>query len=151
VIYTKTNTIIIAIITLLIGAGAGFFGGMKYQQTKRTAVLGQFGQGGINGRNGQIQRNGNGNAANFRPVSGQIISTDNGSITVKMSDGSSKIVLTNDKTVINQTSAATASDLKTGENVAVFGTANSDGSVTATNIEINPQQLRVGPNASPNP
>lgn len=109
-----------------------FFGGMKYQQTKLPSFTRQFG-------NIQDRRVGvGGNRAGFRPVNGEIISADNKSITVRLQDGSSKIVLFSDKTTINQAVEATKDDLKNGGKVAVFGTENSDGSVTAQNIQLNP-------------
>jgi hypothetical protein len=140
------NPIMIAIITLLVGAGAGFFGGMQYQQSRRTTAFAQFGQGqGANRTRTGAAPNG------FRPVNGDIIASDNNSITVKLSDGSSKIVILNDQTVINKASQATAADLKTGETVAVFGQTNSDGSVTAQNIQINPiaRELNTNPPIQP--
>src|SRR3989338_1422675 len=127
----KNNMIvIIVVVALLVGAG-GFFAGMKYQQSKSPA--GRFGN--LQGnRNGQFQQRNQG----FRPVNGEIISSDDKSITVKLQDGSSKIVLLTDTTSINKSSEGSKSDLKTGEKVAVFGTENSDGSITAQNIQLNP-------------
>lgn len=136
------NLIIVAVIAALAFGAGGFFAGMKYQQSKVPARFAGF----------QGTRNGNGSSNNFRPVSGQIISVDDKSITVKMSDGSSKIVLISDQTQINQATSVTKSDLKTGINVAVVGQQNSDGSVTAQNIQLNPQEFRGGGNQpSPTP
>ena len=120
-----------------------FFGGMKYQQSKEPAFLRQ---GGFQGTRAGSDRTG-GNAG-FRPVNGEIIGADEESITVKLSDGSSKIVLLSDKTEINKAATATKEDLKVGEKVSVFGTDNSDGSVTAQNIQLNP--LFRGENAGQN-
>ncbi len=120
--------IIIIVIVIIVGAGA-FFAGMHYQKTKQP--VSRFGQG-------QGMRMGMGNRMGFRPVAGDIIASDDKSITVKLQDGSSKIVLLSDKTTISKTADATRSDLKTGEKVAVFGQENSDGSVTAQNIQLNP-------------
>jgi hypothetical protein len=132
----KKLIIVGLVVAVIFGAG-GFFVGTKYQQTRRTAIFNQTGN-----RNGQGQVRG----INFRPVNGEIINTDDKSITVKMQDGSSKIVLFSDQTQINQATTATKSDLKTGNTVAVFGTANSDGSVTAQSIQLNPQEFRGGEN-----
>ncbi len=111
---------ILAILLVLIGTGA-FFAGIKYQESKRPV-----------GR--QSQR-----AQGLRPVNGEIISSDDlKNITVKLPDGSSKIVLLTDSTSINKSDKATKEDLKVGEKVAVFGTENSDGSVTAQNVQLNP-------------
>lgn len=118
----------------MVGAGA-FFAGMKYQQSKQPAFSRQFaGQQGARTGQGQVQ----GNRQGLRPVNGEIISKDDKSITVKLQDGSSKIVLISDKTSINKATEATIDDLKSGEKVAVFGQENSDGSVTAQNIQLNP-------------
>lgn len=68
----------------------------------------------------------------------RFISSDDKSITVKLQDGSSKIVLLTDTTSISKSTEGSKSDLKTGEKVAVFGTENSDGSVTAQNVQLNP-------------
>ena len=120
----------ITIITLAVAVGAlGFFGGMKYQQTKTPSNMQQPGRAG----SGRFGQNGGG-----RPIAGDIIAQDDKSITVKLADGSSKIVLYSDKTMLNKASIATKDDLKTGVRVAAFGSQNSDGSVTAQNIQINP-------------
>ncbi len=130
------NANIIAVVLLIIGLGGGFFAGMQYQKSQ--VPQGANGQGRRLGAGGQ-------NGAN-RPVAGDIISSDDKSITVKMQDGSSKIVLVSSSTQINKAAIATKADLKTGERVAVFGTTNSDGSVTAQNIQLNPQTRGFGGN-----
>lgn len=126
----KPNTIVVVLLIVIIAIG-GFFAGMKYQQSKSPA--GRFGNF-QNGRNGQSQsRAGQG----FRPVNGEIINADDKSITVKLQDGTSKIIILSDKTQINKASEAPKEELKIGEQVAVFGTENPDGTVTARNIQLN--------------
>jgi len=141
----KNNLLITIIIAVVVGAG-GFFGGMKYQESKRPAFSRQFNGQAMGAQTGIRQGNRNG----FRPINGEILSADDKSITVKLIDGSSKIVLLSDKTVINKADQATKSDLKTGEKIAAFGTENSDGSMTAQNIQLNPiLQMRGNPEVSP--
>lgn len=152
---TANNKVIIAVVlALVVGGGAGFFGGMKYQQSKTPA--GRFGSGnfqfqanGSTTRNGGNTVRGNGNGMNFRPVDGEIVSADDKNITVKMTDGTSRIILFSDSTTINKSAEASKSDLVVGQKVAVFGTQNSDGSVTAQSIELNPVMRNI--NASPIP
>ena len=129
------------IITIIIAIAVGalsFFGGMKYQESK--SVNNRFGanlqnmRGQQNGQTGQSQTRRGG----FRPVIGEIINQDENSITVKLVDGSSKIVLLSEKTIYNKAETATKTDLKKGERVNVFGTENTNGSVTAQNIQLNP-------------
>ena len=141
----KNNTILIAIIAALVFGGGGFFAGQQYQKNQR--MTGQSDRSGNPG-----QRRFGGQNGNNRPVAGEILNADDKSITVKMMDGSSKIVLLSDKTQINKAATASKSDLKTGEKVAVFGSENSDGSLTAASIQLNPQfGARMGgtPSASP--
>ncbi len=136
----KNNTVVIALVALLVGGGAGFFGGVQYQKNQRQqtdqgggnhqAMRGASGQPGQNG--GRFGGRGGSGAA------GDILSVDSNSITVKLSDGSSKIVVLTGSTAINKAASASASDLTVGERVAAFGTTNSDGSITATNVQINP-------------
>lgn len=128
-----TMIISIVIAALLFGIG-GFIGGMKYQQSKRSSFAGQFGNGAQGGRFGGP--NGGGNRQGIRPVAGIIAKSDETSITVKLQDGTSRVVLISDKTTVNKSAQTTIADLVTGEQVAVFGTENSDGSVTAQNIQL---------------
>lgn len=98
-------------------------------------------------RNGQFQPRDTGSPVGrqgFRPVNGEIISADDKSITVKLPDNSSKIVLLTDTTIINKSAEGAKEDLKTGEKVALFGTENSDGTVTAQNIQLNPAFRNTG-------
>lgn len=134
----KKVNIAIVILAVIIASGVGFFTGMKYQQSRRPSFFRQFGTG-------QGARNGQGVRGGFRPVQGEIISTDEKSITVKLADGSSKIIILSENTQINKAARAGKDELKVGEKVAIFGTENSDGSITAQNIQLNPE-FRGGPN-----
>jgi hypothetical protein len=134
------NTIVISAVLVVIAGILGFFGGMKYQQSQRATFTGRFGQGiGTQGAQGERNRTG------FRPVNGEILSTDDKSMTVKLQDGSSRIVLFSDKTTISKAADATHADLTVNTRVAAFGIDNPDGSLTAQNIQINPI-MRLGGN-----
>jgi hypothetical protein len=128
---------ILSVIVLLAVAGGAFFVGTRFQSKRFLAGFGQQ----TNGNNAQGQRNGaigRGMMGAGRPVAGEIISVDDKSVTVKMNDGSSKIVLFSDTTVINEATTVGKEKLSVGGTVSVFGTTNSDGSVTAQNIQLNP-------------
>ncbi len=138
----KNQHIIITAVLVVVVGVAAFFAGTMYQKSQRAtfALNGQAGQ--FQGRQGGGFRGGNagfgGGANGFRPVVGEIISSDTNGITVKLEDGSSKIVIVSDKTTINKAATGTKDDLKTGEKVAAFGSQNSDGSITAQSIQLNP-------------
>lgn len=142
----KNNSLIYLVVITIIAVVGGFFGGFKYRdyqlQQNRQFFTGQF-SGGMQGR---FNRQGNSgmmsgpNGRNgFRPINGEIIKQEGQSVTVKMADSSSKIIILNEKTVYNRTQSAQKTDLKVGETIGVFGTENTDGSITAQNIQINPQ------------
>ncbi len=132
----KDNSLITTLL-IVVFTGVGFYGGIKYQQSQRGNFSGQLGDGTV--RNGKV---GTGTPrGGFRPVAGEIISADNKSITVKLQDNSSKIILINDKTQINKAETVNKSELKIGEKVSVFGSENTDGSVTAQNVQLNPIQI----------
>ncbi|MES2014552.1 MAG: DUF5666 domain-containing protein [Patescibacteria group bacterium] len=131
----EKNKKIIALIVVLLLIGASFYGGMLYGKSK----IRPAGFANVNG--GQFiggQRTG----AGMRGISGftvgEIIAKDATSVTVKMPDGSSKIVLVSDTTKVLKSTDGSLNDLAVGTSVSVTGTANSDKSVTATSIQIRP-------------
>lgn len=128
--------IIISAAVVVVAASSGFFAGVKYQESRRAAIVRQFAGGQGFGSRGFMT--GNGSRAGIRPVSGEIIGSDDKSITIKLADGSTKIVLVSETTLINKASQATRSELVTGGTVLVFGQESSSGIVTAQNIQLNP-------------
>lgn len=132
----KNKSLIMAVVAVLIVGAAAFFGGMKYQQSKQSSSrFAQFGNG--QGR-GQFPGAGGQNQG-FRPVRGEVISVDDKSLTVKLADSSSKIVLFSDKTDISKSDPASKADIKSGQQVLVLGSDNPDGSVAATSIQLDPK------------
>lgn len=133
-------SIIYAVIAVAAALGLGFFGGMKYQQKSVSNARGnrQFQIGGNGAGMGSGVIGIGGNRMGFRPVAGEVIASDAISITVKLTDGSSKIVIVGEKTQINKADVATKDDVTVGTKVAIFGTENQDGSVTAQSVQINP-------------
>lgn len=139
------NTLLILMAVVLAGA-AGFYGGMKYQESRRNSFFaGRAGVGGgmmfRNGENGANFGNGTGQRTlmmgGSRPVTGEILEVGKDTITVKTDDDSSKIVLLNNKTQIRKAETGAMSDLEKGKQVMVVGTENNDGSVSAQNIQLN--------------
>jgi hypothetical protein len=146
----KNNNWGITIIVAVVVAAVAFFGGMKYQQTQvaSTSNGGQFAQGGQGGQGARTGQAGQGTARfggrGGGATVGQVVSQDANSITVKLQDGSSKIVNISGTTTYSKTSTASASDVTVGSTIAAIGTTNSDGSVTAQNIQLNPSFNRAG-------
>lgn len=140
----RNNLIFAVIITLVLAGGGGFYGGMKYQQSKSpqfpsfmkgadgTARMGRTGQGGV-GAGGAMRGN------SF--TNGQILSIEGKTLTVKTQDGSSKIVFFTDTTQIQKTDAAKAGDLANEKYVVISGTSNTDGSITATSIQLRDEPM----------
>jgi hypothetical protein len=150
---------VVAVVVIAVGAG-GFFGGKAVgggtptaaeavkalqsmtPQEMQQALSGVRANGGTGGTFGN-RANGSGGF-----VSGSVISQDGDSITVKLADGSTKIVLVSGSTTINLSESGSMSDLAVGKDVSVTGSTNSDGSVTATRIQIGTLQgLGNGPPA----
>ncbi len=152
---------IITIVGALIVVIAVFYGGMIYgkSQTGTKSPSSGTSAGGQGFGTGRMRNGGSGGGNSGGFVSGQIISKDNQSIIVELSNGSStssgnstKIVLVSNSTPITKSVNGTLDDLTTGENVTVVGTANSDGSVTAQSIQIRPTNSPAGnPGQQANP
>lgn len=126
--------IIIGIVAVLV-VGGSFYAGMKYDQNTNKGpgrniqgVAGQFG----NRRQGAQA----GVGAGF--VNGSIISKDDKSITIKSRDGGSKIVFIGGTTAIMKSTEGSLVDLSVGQEVTGMGTANPDGSITASSVQIRP-------------
>jgi hypothetical protein len=133
------NMIIVVVITAGL-IGAAFYGGMMYQRSTVPQRGAGFAAG--TGRPGTAGRTSFTMGAGA--VAGSILSKDASSITVKMQDGSTKIVLTNASTSVLKTSTGSLADLSVGTNVTAVGTPNSDGSVTAVSVSIRPLGFTQG-------
>ncbi len=131
----KNTTMVLSAVLIIVAAIGGFFGGMQYQKSKAPAFGGRFGQ--FQNRFGQ-------NGQSGRPVRGQILSIDPTGMTIKMNNGTSEIVIVSNSTAFVKSAAATKNDVATGDTVMVIGTPNSDGSITAQDVQINPTMVRGG-------
>lgn len=152
----KLLPIIIAV-TVIIGSGA-FYGGMKYTESKSSR--GGFSQAGFQnlssderwqrfqelganiGEAFNQDHEGDGFRGRFgsgdgnRSLSGEIISQNESSFTIKLNDGSTKIVFVNDSTQITKSIDGTLDDLNEGEQIFVVGDENPDGSYIAKTIQL---------------
>lgn len=115
---------------LIIVTGVSFYAGTRYSAGNQNTEFRQ---------NGGTRQFGSGRNGGMRPVLGDILSVDESGLTVKLGNGTSKIVLLEGKTNIVKTSSGSVKDLEPGKTISVFGTANSDGSITAQNIQLNPR------------
>lgn len=136
----KTTAIVGIVVALVVGIYAGdVYGKNTVSAASQTAGAGfARGMGGFGGR----MRGASGGFA-----SGKIVSMDDKSITIAlMNFGSStsqtnmqtgtKIIFLSASTPIMKSVAGSLGDLVAGTNVVVSGTPNSDGSITAENIQI---------------
>ena len=122
------NKNIVWIIVLVVVAAGSYYMGSKSVPAPVAQGQGQNGGRQFGGRTG-----GNGGG-----VAGDVLSKDVQSLTVKMRDGSSKIVFYSGSTQIMKQASGTIADINVGTTITVGGTPNSDGSVTANTIQIRP-------------
>ena len=127
------------IILLIIAGGGSFFGGMKYQQSKTPSR--QALQNLSPGKGQQFLQESAGRVgAGF--LSGEVIAKDEKSLTLKLPDGSTKIVFLSSSTQISKAAEGTVDDVEIGKQIMVSGEQNSDGSYTAKTIQLSPRLLR---------
>lgn len=149
-----SKKIIAIILGVIIIGGGSFFAGMKYGQSKSSSTTKGMGNDFANlspeerqARFGQFAGTGSdtvqrGARADGGFVNGEILSKDDKSITVKLNDGGSKIVLFSTSTQIMKSASGSSDDLKVGDNVTASGTSNSDGSVSAKSIQLRPEAAK---------
>jgi hypothetical protein len=128
----KTKIIIGAIIIIAVS----FFGGYKYGQgTNASSSLATTTRGlGFGGARG-------GRTSGESFVSGQILSMDAQSITVKLATGGSMLVYVSPSTTIQKTVDGSKKDLTVGQDVTAMGISNTDGSVSANSVQIRPATM----------
>lgn len=142
----KNNKVVTVVVVGVLLMAVAFFGGMKYSQSQ---VVGQKGEGIYTGQQGKFGGGMNGNRAKgANVVTGEILSMDDESVTLKLVSGGSKIVLLSDKTQVVKSVEGSKADLKQGLNLVITGAANADGSVTAENIQIRPAQSKPDQSAN---
>ena len=133
---------------LVIG-GLSFYGGTIYAKAEQPnaanfvarAAGGNFPGGAVAGRAGGTRAGG----AGIGLTSGEVVAKDDQGLTIKLSDGGSKNVFTSASTTISMMSDGSTDDVEIGTNVFINGTTNSDGSITASMIQIRPAgDFRMG-------
>lgn len=135
----KNKKMIAMILTCVVAGILVFFIGMKYGQAGSNKLgknFSQFGARNMGTQKGML--GGSGMNRNGGATMGEILSKDDKSITVKLRDGGSKIILYSNTTEISKFTAGTVDDLMVGSNIMVNGKANNDGSITAQTIQLRP-------------
>ena len=115
------TAIIVGVICLIVGLGIGMLIGGSGKTSSTQNTTRQFTRAG--GQNGSS-------------VVGQISTVSGNSLTITLPNGGSEIVFYATTTPIMKSVEASSSDLVSGQNVVVVGTANADGSVTADSIQL---------------
>jgi hypothetical protein len=134
----KNKTVTYIVIAIIVAGGVGFWGGTAFGKsrgmmrdvgTRQGMQFGMGTRGGFTGRGGM----------NGGFVGGEIVNKDDASITVKLpNNGGTKIVLLSGSTQVLKAAQGTLADLAVGSQVTITGTPNSDGSITATMVQMRP-------------
>ncbi len=131
-------------IVLVVGGGS-FWSGYAYGQSKTKSGF-PGGAGSMSGRNfggangGPSQPRNRSGLGGF--ISGEVLSKDEKSLTIKLQDGGSRIVLIGGETKVSKSAEGSIADVSIGGAVMVSGKANPDGSLTAETVQLRPNMPR---------
>jgi len=140
--------ILIHIFIPIIIAGTCFYGGILYSKNTKTNTNANqtmnrqnFGNLSQEERIKLMQERGTNGPANMirsgnAPLSGEIISKDETSITIKLNDSGSSIVYVASSTIITKPTILEIKDLVKGKKVMVNADKNDNGSYTAKSIRL---------------
>ncbi|HBB02699.1 MAG: hypothetical protein US89_C0005G0112 [Candidatus Peregrinibacteria bacterium GW2011_GWF2_38_29] len=133
---TKKMKIAAVAVGAVVLVGAVFYGGMKYGQSSFGGKAGGFGSG-LNQTSIERQvRSRMQTGGGF--VNGEVLSKDDKSITIKLNNGGSRIILLSGTTNVMKDTEGTIGDVAVGSNVMITGAVNADGSMNAQSIQIRP-------------
>ena len=121
---------IIAVVVLIVVAGGAYYFGVQNGTSSAAAVA--------TATRSSFTRNAGARAGGVGAVAGQVVSVDTNSLSISLAGGSSQVIFFTSTTPVAKTVSGSISDLKVGTNISVTGTANSDGSESATSIQIRP-------------
>jgi hypothetical protein len=137
------------VVAVILISGTSFFAGAKFGGKGgrgNFAGRGQFGDGQMMQRGGATGVPGQGNQkSRLNFIDGELLSSGAGTMTIKLTDGGSKIILVSSSTQVMKTTAGAISDLQVGNRLMVNGDTNSDGSVTAKTIQLRDAALMANP------
>ncbi|MFZ2199497.1 MAG: hypothetical protein WAV40_01775 [Microgenomates group bacterium] len=132
------NIVVACIITAVLAGGVGYkVGTSNFAFGKFSNTNQRFG-----GRGQNNYPTGQGMMGRGGALTGEVTAKDGKTLTVKLSDGSSKLVIFSDTTTYRTAIDSSMDKVEVGTKIAAFGTTSTDGSTVATSIEINPLSLR---------
>lgn len=137
----------IFIISLVVVSGVSLFIGTKISNSKSAPNFRSGMPSGF-GNNQYGLQQGSGIVSNRlmgqNMVNGDILSKDDSGITIKLRDGGSKIIFVSNTTTVYKSVEGTKDDLIVGESVVVNGKTNTDGSISATSIDLRTKMVNTG-------
>jgi len=131
----KNKKIVLSISVCLIIGLLSFWGGTVFSNSKKPVNQFANRQGDFSQNSGGKINQGVRGGMGGELISGEVLSIDTESITLKLRDGGSKIIFFSPTTKIEKTTEGIASDVVIGKTIMINGTSNSDGSVSAALIQ----------------
>ncbi len=123
------NILGIVLIVVVVGGASYMYGKSSVSIQKRDDTS-SFSQNGGRRGAGMVR-------AGDSFINGEILSLDGTSVTIKLRDSGSKLVfISASSTRITKTTEGSFADLATGRRIMIGGSTNSDGSMTATTIQL---------------
>jgi hypothetical protein len=127
---------IVWLVIAIVALGGGYFWGKASGAASRAA--------GFAGAYSSSTRRTASSAAGGGLVTGTIATMGSSSITLQLANGNSEVVFYSTSTPVSEPTVVSADTLKVGIPIMVGGTSNSDGSLTATTIQVRPAGTTSG-------
>ena len=132
---SMSKHLLLALVGIVVVGGGSFYGGMTYG--KSSAVSAQTAMDAARG--GRFRGMGGGNGGGRMGggfLGGDVIAKDATSLTIKLRDGGSKIIFYSSSTQMHKQATGTIDEIAIGKQIMVTGDTNTDGSVTASSIQL---------------